>query len=343
MPPPADPSAPVLSSPREPSTSDQGIRFEDFLPKHSSGSAAQPSAAPPLPEPDEEPFGGSDIFVLDGFQADAPTAKRRRGLSLPALPKGAVRAVVLGTAALAVLTIAVPRLVKAGSAMLARQPTEEPMTPPPPAELSEAARTEAYFLAERALQDALASLDGVRRDLGVERAPPRDWMEGIYLAHGSRYPGVQSYWERYGSYLQYAQRELPKRFEASLRRYVSGSALAPGDRDPSIDLVLEDFHGRQASADEVFAEMGELAQAALELHAFLVLKEEEIDYTPFTQSGVSRDPIVEAVPQTEQTKTDLWERLGRVTSSLEGLDALDTVTTARLQQVLVQRLDEVWF
>ncbi|NNF27165.1 MAG: hypothetical protein HKN73_08095, partial [Gemmatimonadetes bacterium] len=64
---------------------------------------------------------------------------------------------------------------------------------------------------------------------------------------------------------------------------------------------------------------------------------------PFTRSGVSRDPIVEAVPATEQTRVDFWNRLEQVTDRLEALDALDRVTTSRLQQSLVDRLREAGY
>jgi len=42
--------------------------------------------------------------------------------------------------------------------------------------------------------------------------------------------------------------------------------------------------------------MQELAGAALALHELLVEEEERILYDPAVQSGLSRDPVVEAIP-----------------------------------------------
>ena len=119
--------------------------------------------------------------------------------------------------------------------------------------------------------------------------------------------------------------------------------MVPEIRDEIVDLILADFGDRYVQMGAAFDDLTIVADAALDLHSFLVLKEAEIEYAPFTQSGVSQDPIVEAVPQTEQTRDDLWERLGRLTTRLEELNALDRVTTARLQDVLLTRLREEGF
>ncbi|MGI9628001.1 MAG: hypothetical protein ACR2QM_14280 [Longimicrobiales bacterium] len=327
----------------------EGIQFEDFMPKPQSG----PAAAPPDLRDDSEVLqpvsddDGDDFLLIDDLsmadEAPAPKkSKSRRRTSANIGP--AVRAVAGLALLVLVVAVALPRIVRLSSSLLESQatPTDAEVTVAA-VELPEHLRTEAYFLASRAQESAFAALDSIRHTLGVDRAPPSDWMEGVYLAHGSRYPAAQSYWERYRSYLSYARRELPGLFEASFRSQVDGSGISQEAKDDVLEVILSEFNGRYAAMGSTFDDLSGLADAALELHAFLVLKEDEIEYAPFTRSGVSRDPIVEAVPKTDQTRADLWDRLGRVTDRLEALDALEAVTTERLQVVLLTRLQQDGF
>ncbi len=339
--------------PAEPSSFDdlqrptaQGMQFEEFMPSPQSAPSAAPApapageaASPSLEDADE------DFFLIEdpSLSGDAPPpSTSRKGASARRASRKMLKAVV-GLAVFALLmSVAVPRLVRLGAALMATRASEE--VPVRPGDgLSDQLKTEAFFLAARAQEDAFTSLDSIRRNLGVDAAPPSAWMEGIYFAHASRYPAAQSYWERYGSYMRYGQRELPVLFEAALRRQVARSAIVPSAQEEVIALVLSDFEGRLPAMTSAFADLIGLADAALELHSFLVLKEDEIEYTPFTRSGVSRDPIVEAVPATEQTRVDFWKRLEGVTDRLEALGTLERVTTSRLQESLLDRLREVGY
>ena len=343
-PPPTEPSS--LDDLQRPPA--QGMQFEEFMPSPQSA----PSAAPgPAPIPGGETASPSledaegDFFLIEdsSLSGDAPPpSSSRKGASARRAGKRMLKAVV-GLAVFALLmSVAVPRLVRIGAAFMATRASEEvPLRPGDG--LSDQLKTEAFFLAARAQEDAFTALDSIRRNLGVDAAPPGAWMEGIYFAHASRYPAAQSYWERYGSYMRYSKRELPVLFENALRRQVGRSAIVPSAQEEVIALVLSDFEGRAPAMSAAFDDLTGLADAALELHSFLVLKEDEIEYAPFTRSGVSRDPIVEAVPATEQTRVDFWKRLEAVTGRLEALGALERVTTSRLQESLLDRLREVGY
>ncbi|NNF27426.1 MAG: hypothetical protein HKN73_09420, partial [Gemmatimonadetes bacterium] len=301
---------------------DRGMEFEEFMPSPQAGPSAPPPARPNAPGPSLDDEGDEDFFLIEDPSlseeaAEGPTVKRGRSRGTG---KKMLKAVVALASFALLMSVAVPRLVEIGSAFMATRGTDEGPVEPGDG-LSDQLKTEAFFLAARAQEDAFASLDSIRRNLGVEASPPGAWMEGIYFAHASRYPAAQSYWERYGSYMRYGQRELPALFESAFRRQVSASAIVPSAQEDVIELVMTDFESRVPTMSGAFQDLIGLADAALELHAFLVLKEDEIEYTPFTRSGVSRDPIVEAVPATEQTRVDFWNRLEQVTDRLEALDA----------------------
>ena len=340
--PPAPPEGSIFDNPTR--DEGRGMEFEEFMPSPQAAPSAPPPAGPAGPAQTVDDGGDEDFFLIEdsslgGEAPPEPAKKKRRSRGTG---KRMLKAVV-GLASFALLmSVAVPRLVRIGAAFMETKSTEEVPVQPGDA-LSDQLKTEAFFLAARAQEDAFASLDSIRRNLGVESAPPSSWMEGIYFAHASRYPAAQSYWERYGSYMRYGQRELPSLFEAAFRRQVAASAIVPSAQEDVVEMVLADFEARTPSMTQAFEDLIGLADASLELHSFLVLKEDEIEYTPFTQSGVSRDPIVEAVPATEQTRVDFWNRLEQVTDRLEALDALNRVTTARLQESLIGRLREAGY
>ena len=88
--------------------------------------------------------------------------------------------------------------------------------------------------------------------------------------------------------------------------------------------------------------MDDLITAALDLHRFLVDNESQIEYDP-AAGGVSRDPVLEAVPNTKELGTEMWSRVDRITSALDALGTLDKVTTERLTAVLFDRIRRAGF
>ena len=69
------------------------------------------------------------------------------------------------------------------------------------------------------------------------------------------------------------------------------------------------FVGARGERQAAFVRLDDLAGAALDLHQFLVSKEQAIRFSPFTTDGVSEDPILEAFPTDPETEQRMWERL----------------------------------
>ena len=70
---------------------------------------------------------------------------------------------------------------------------------------------------------------------------------------------------------------------------------------------------------------------------FLLDNEQLIAYEPAT-AGVSRDPVLEAVPSTEMLGEEMWGLVGSITDALAALGTLDRVTRERLFAVLFDRI-----
>ena len=83
-----------------------------------------------------------------------------------------------------------------------------------------------------------------------------------------------------------------------------------------------------------------MADAALRLHSFLLQHQDRIDHEPAV-AGLSRDPVLEAVPDTEELGTEVWNRVAEITSALDALGFLDKVTTDRLLEVFFTKLESV--
>jgi hypothetical protein len=60
----------------------------------------------------------------------------------------------------------------------------------------------------------------------------------------------------------------------------------------------------------------ELCEAAADLHEFLLEHQDEISYAP-AERGLSREPILEAVPESRQLRSEMNRRLDRVFAALE--------------------------
>jgi hypothetical protein len=80
-----------------------------------------------------------------------------------------------------------------------------------------------------------------------------------------------------------------------------------------------------------------VGRAALSLHTFLEANEGDIDYEP-ASGGLSRDPVLEAVPASEELGDEMWARVGEITDALDALGLLDRVTTDRLAAVFFEKL-----
>ena len=212
---------------------------------------------------------------------------------------------------------------------------EPPPVPIPaiPTELEQPYRE----LSGRALQATVDSLRvrASRRNLPAE--PPARWLAGEYMARAGKFPGVATYFQALRGWLddvQAADSTLYSRVFASL----ADSAGVTGDQ---ADLLLRRAQagfsatGRQRRV--AYASFAGLLDAAMSLHDFLLQNQDQIEYAP-AAGGMSKDPVLEAVPANPAVGNEMWSRVDSITSALDRLGALDKVTTDRLLDVLLNRL-----
>jgi hypothetical protein len=169
-----------------------------------------------------------------------------------------------------------------------------------------------------AFESMVVAMDSLRSVFGVE-APPEGWLEGHYLANASSYDRVPAYWQRYETYVQ----ELRLRDEEYFRQGYVARLAAAGLTGPvaSIRLAraMADFDEEAPARDSIYTAMEGVAGAALSLHELLVERESRITWTPVRPGFVTRDPILEAVPDDEELRRELNERLDLL------LDRMDVV------------------
>jgi hypothetical protein len=118
---------------------------------------------------------------------------------------------------------------------------------------------------------------------------------------------------------------------------VDAEGLAEIDRALVVERGVAGFQAAARDRSLVYGQLEEVATAALSLHGFLESNEANIDYEP-ASGGLSRDPILEAVPVNEELGDEMWSRVGDITDALDALGLLDRVTTERLSQVFFEKL-----
>lgn len=181
----------------------------------------------------------------------------------------------------------------------------------------------------------------VRRDLrrhALAPAPPASWLQGSYLAQASLYPEVPSYWKELGAFLDRFRADLPTLVEESYRRRIREAGFTGRTGTILLEDAMERFASRESARMEAFEPLDDLTVSALELHVLLVRDETNIAYEPFTKEGLSRDPVLEAVPADSVLERKMWSGLTRVTKALEELDAVEAPTTGNLMGALQERL-----
>lgn len=167
-----------------------------------------------------------------------------------------------------------------------------------------------------AFQDMIVAMDSLR-SLHEVTGGPRDWLSGRYLAHASEFGDVEAYWERYRAYVG----ELRSRDEELFRRgfveRLERSGLEGAVLSMRLARATEQFRSTGASRDTVYTAMDEMAQAALDLHRLLVEREDDIAYTPVRPGVVTRDPVLEAVPNDEELRNRIWDTLDRLFARMD--------------------------
>lgn len=186
--------------------------------------------------------------------------------------------------------------------------------------------------------DLLQAFDAMGRARPLAERPGRDWLEGVYLAYASRYPAEGEYWSGLGALVRDFRLSEDSIFASRVRSRLEAQRLPDGDRELLLREALRRFEESRPARVRVYAQAEGIAAAAAELHGLLVQHEEEILYEPFTVSGVSRDPVIEAVPTNRPLAETMWSLIDRVTRGLQDMDAIMGVSTRGFVDAVLRAL-----
>lgn len=191
--------------------------------------------------------------------------------------------------------------------------------------------------AEAALVDSLTVLTA-RTALPAE--PDSAWLSGRYMATAGAFDSVRLYWESVGRYEQIMRAREEEIFSAGLERALDSIALSPGDRGSVEARAMAEFRADSPDRQAVYGQLRNVVDAALSLHLFLEQNEDNIVHEPAV-AGLSRDPVLEAVPVSEALGEEMWTRVADITSALDALGFLERVTTDGLLDVFFVKLESV--
>ena len=334
------PSAPTMESP--PAWMDHGP------------ATAQPEAGEGAMDVARQPAGEAAApprrrAAAEGEEAAEEPRERREPRTRPSPPKRArsqsLMPVILGVVGLAVVGAGGWFGWKAfqGRRAAATQEAATPVLPPVtipsiPAELLPRMRD----LGEVALADMMTHLGALQSEFELAAEPNRDWLAGVYLANASQFPDVKVYWEGIETFVDRVRDTDTRVFHESYQAQLESAGIAADTAAMLLERADSGFLATRADRFEVYAQMDDLVNAALDLHEFLLANEASIDYTP-AGGGVSRDPVLEAVPATRELGREMWGRVDRITEALDALGTLDKVTTERLVAVLFDRIRRAGF
>jgi hypothetical protein len=158
------------------------------------------------------------------------------------------------------------------------------------------------------------------------------------MADASRFASIAQYWTGLDGYVEGLLADEQTIYEGFLDARLVDSL---GVRDPNAQILKDraaaGFQAGRPDRRVVYGQLGTVIDAAAGLHEFLVQNEDRIEYRP----GPERDPVLEAVPETAQLGDDMWNRVDGITTALDGLGALDKVTTQRLMGLAVDKFQQI--
>lgn len=186
--------------------------------------------------------------------------------------------------------------------------------------------------------DLIQVLDATGRSRGLAERPGREWLEGVYLAYASRFPEEGEYWAGLGALIRDFRLSEDSIFRARIQERVGALRLPEGQQALLLEESARRFAAARPERIRVYARAEGIAAAASELHRLLVQHEEEILYEPFTVSGVSRDPVIEAVPTNRPLAETMWSLIDRVTRGLQDMDAIMGVSTRSFVDAVLRDL-----
>jgi hypothetical protein len=197
-------------------------------------------------------------------------------------------------------------------------------------------------MGELALAETLDQLRVMQAEFNMPAEPNPDWLAGVYLANAAQYRDVQAFWEGIEAYVDRVRDTDTQVFHDRYVAQLEAAAVVGDTAAMLLERADSGFLSTRGDRFEAYALMDDLVNAALDLHEFLLLNEANIEHAP-AAGGVSRDPVLEAVPATKELGDEMWERVDRITGALDALGTLDKVTTERLTAVLFDRIRRAGF
>ncbi len=273
-----------------------------------------------------------DVHVREGrtprSKPSAPKHRRQYSSVGPLLGVVAVLAVVVGG------YLAWPVL----SARLsgAREPAEPSVFIP---ELRSELMPQMRSVADAALA---AVFEDVRRGWAASNSvtsPSSDWLAGVYLGNAGQFGNVEAFWIGMDEYLVGVEAIDLAAFDAALR--VEMGPLGVTDADAALVLARADsgFVAGGPHRTALHDRVETLIAAALDLHAFLVANESNIEYVP--AASITTDPVLEASPSTPEIRTAMEDLIDSVTGALADLGYRDAVTFDGFWTAVLAQVQEV--
>jgi hypothetical protein len=220
-------------------------------------------------------------------------------------------------------------------------------------------------IADSAMADWLLALSTtLPTQLGVPIEPDRAWLSGAYLADAAQFASIEQYWQAVNRYVDELETRDVELFAGLFRarldsararldsarldsvgvaaeaRVSAEAGVSAEDEQAMLERAQAGFLASRPDRRPIYEQLRNVTDAALGLHEFLVANEASIEYDP-AAGGSSRDPVLEAVPATPELGKDMWDRVDRITQSLDALGALDLVTTERLLGLFAAKLGTV--
>lgn len=197
-------------------------------------------------------------------------------------------------------------------------------------------------LGEAALDETISRLRNLPEELGLPAEPREDWLAGAYLANAGDFADVEEYWLGIEALVDRARDMDAQLFHDAYVDQLEDAQLVADTAAMLLERADSGFLATRPERFEAYALMDDLVNATLDLHVFLVERGDSITYEP-VRGGVSRDPVLEAVPATSELGQRMWDGVTRITNALDALGTLDRVTTDRLVAVLMERLQQAGF
>ena len=197
-------------------------------------------------------------------------------------------------------------------------------------------------LGNAALSATIAHLSDMEAGFHLGAEPNSQWLAGIYMANAGRYGGIRTYWQGIRDFVDTVRAVDAKVFHEEYVQQLQHAGITGDTARMLLERADSGFAATRQGRLAAYSLMDDLVNASLNLHQFLVANQSQIEYEP-AAGGVSRDPVLEAVPTNKQLGTEMWSRVDRITAALDSLGALDKVTTAQLTTALFKRIRQAGF